>query len=130
MRKIFTLLFASLIFSFYAGAQQVLFYNFENNLQEESGNGPELTVLGNQGIFEVVTLDEISQKTKTVYQGFGVFTIVALMLLAAKLFVGFEISYLMIVVVWLIPLWFVLWVVFITLTIALIVGAVRLLFKK
>ena len=70
------------------------------------------------------------EKTKTVYQGFGVFTVVALMLLAAKLFVGFEISYLMIVAVWLIPLWFVLGIVFITLTIALIVGAVRLLFKK
>ena len=70
------------------------------------------------------------EKTKTVYQGFGVFTVVALMLLAAKLFVGFEISYLMIVAVWLIPLWFVLGIVFITLTIALIVGAVGLLFKK
>ena len=70
------------------------------------------------------------EKTKTVYRGFGVFTIVALMLLAAKLFVGFEISYLMIVAVWLIPLWLVLGIVFITLTIALIVGAVGLLFKK
>ena len=70
------------------------------------------------------------EKTKTVYQGFGVFTVVALMLLAAKLFVGFEISYLMIVAVWLIPLWLVLGIVFITLTIALIVGAIGLLFKK
>ena len=70
------------------------------------------------------------EKTKTDYRGFGVFTVVALMLLAAKLFVGFEISYLMIVAVWLIPLWFVLGIVFITLIIALIVGAVRLLFKK
>ena len=70
------------------------------------------------------------EKTKAVSQGFGVFTIVALMLLAAKLFVGFEISYLMIVAVWLIPLWFVLGIVFITLTIALIVGAIGLLFKK
>ena len=70
------------------------------------------------------------EKTKTVYQGFGVFTVVALMLLTAKLFVGFEISYLMIVAVWLIPLWLVLGIVFITLTIALIVGAVGLLFKK
>ena len=70
------------------------------------------------------------EKTKTVYQGFGVFTIVALMLLAAKLFVGFEISYWVIFAVWLIPLWFVLGVVFITLTIALVVGAIRLLFKK
>ena len=70
------------------------------------------------------------EKTKAVSQGFGVFTIVALMLPAAKLFVGFEISYLMIVAVWLIPLWLVLGIVFITLTIALIVGAVGLLFKK
>ena len=61
------------------------------------------------------------EKTKAVSQGFGVFTIVALMLLAAKLFVGFEISYLVIVAVWLIPLWLVLGIVFITLTIALIV---------
>lgn len=68
MRKVFTLLFVSLVFSWHAEAQQVLFYNFENTLQEASGNGPELTVLGNQGIFEVVTLDEIAQKTKTVYR--------------------------------------------------------------
>lgn len=68
MRKTLTLLFASLIFSFYAEAQQVLFYNFENTLQEESGHGPELTVLGNQGTFEIATLDEIANKTKTVYR--------------------------------------------------------------
>ena len=71
-----------------------------------------------------------TEKTKQVSKGFGVFTVVALMLLAAKLFVGFEISYLMIVAVWLIPLWFVLGIVFITLTIALIVGAIGLVFKK
>ena len=70
------------------------------------------------------------EKTKTVYRGFGVFTIVALMLLAAKLFVGFEISYLMIIAVWLIPLWLSLGIVFITLTVALIVGAIGLVFKK
>ena len=70
------------------------------------------------------------EKTKTVYCGFGVFTVVALMLLAAKLFVGFEISYLMIVAVWLIPLWLSLGIVFIALTFTLIVGAVGLLFKK
>ena len=70
------------------------------------------------------------EKTKAVYHGFSVFTVVALMLLAAKLFMGFEVSYLTIVVVWLIPLWLVLGIVFITLTIALIVGAVGLLFKK
>ena len=70
------------------------------------------------------------EKTKTVYQGFGVFTIVALMLLAAKLFTGFEISYLMIITVWLIPLWFVLGIVFIGLTIALIAGIIQALIKK
>ena len=70
------------------------------------------------------------EKTKTVYRGFGVFTIVALMLLAAKLFTGFEISYLMIIAVWLIPLWFVLGIMFIGLTIALIVGIIQALTKK
>ena len=70
------------------------------------------------------------EKTKTVYQGFGVFTIVALMLLAAKLFVGFEISYLMIIAVWLIPLWFILGIVFIGLTITLILSTIQALIKK
>ena len=70
------------------------------------------------------------EKTKAVSQGFGVFTIVALMLLAAKLFVGFEISYLMIVAVWLIPLWLVLGIVFICLTFALIASIIQALIKK
>ena len=70
------------------------------------------------------------EKTKAVSQGFGVFTIVALMLLAAKLFVGFEISYLMIVAVWLIPLWLVLGIVFISLTFALIAIIIQALIKK
>lgn len=70
------------------------------------------------------------EKTKVVYKGFGVFTVVSLMLLAAKLLVGFEISYLMIVAVWLIPLWFVLGIVFIGLTIALIVSIIQALIKK
>ena len=70
------------------------------------------------------------EKTKTVYCGFGVFTIVALMLLAAKLFAGFEISYLMIIVVWLIPLWFVLGIVFIGLTISLVASIIQALLKK
>ena len=70
------------------------------------------------------------EKTKTVYQGFGVFTVVALMLLAAKLFVGFEISYLMIIAVWLIPLWFILGIVFIGLTITLIASIIKILIKK
>ena len=70
------------------------------------------------------------EKTKAVSQGFGVFTIVALMLLAAKLFVGFEISYLMIVAVWLIPLWLVLGIVFICFTFALIASIIQALIKK
>lgn len=70
------------------------------------------------------------EKTKAVSQGFGVFTIVALMLLAAKLFVGFEISYLMIVAVWLIPLWLVLGILFICLTFALIASIIQTLIKK
>ena len=70
------------------------------------------------------------EKTETVYRGFGVFTVVALMLLAAKLFVGFEISYLMIIAVWLIPLWFVLGIVFICLTITLIASIIQALLKK
>ena len=70
------------------------------------------------------------EKTKTVYRGFGVFTIVALMLLAAKLFTGFEISYLMIIAVWLIPLWFVLGIVFIGLTITLVLNIIQALINK
>ena len=70
------------------------------------------------------------EKTKAVYRGFGVFTIVALMLLAAKLFTGFEISYLMIIAVWLIPLWFVLGIVFIGLTISLVASIIQALLKK
>ena len=70
------------------------------------------------------------EKTETVYRGFGVFTVVALMLLAAKLFVGFEISYLMIIAVWLIPLWFVLGIIFICLTISLVASIIQALIKK
>ena len=70
------------------------------------------------------------EKTKVVSQGFGVFTVVALMLLAAKLFAGFEISYMMIIAVWLIPLWFVLGIVFIGLTITLIASIIKILIKK
>ena len=70
------------------------------------------------------------EKTKAVSQGFGVFTVVALMLLTAKLFVGFEISYLMIIAVWLIPLWFILGIVFIGLTITLIASIIKILIKK
>jgi hypothetical protein len=68
MKKIFTLTVISLCIAGITHAQQVLSYNFENTLQELSGNGPTLTVLGEEGIFEVATLNEISQQTKTVYR--------------------------------------------------------------
>lgn len=68
MKKIFTLTIISFCIAGITSAQQVLYYNFENTLQELSGNGPALTVLGEEGIFEVATLNEISQQTKTVYR--------------------------------------------------------------
>ncbi|MBW6492491.1 MAG: T9SS type A sorting domain-containing protein [Lentimicrobium sp.] len=68
MRKIFTLTIFSIFFAFIANAQQVLYYNFENTLQESSVSGPDLTVLGETGVFEIATLNEISQQTKTVYR--------------------------------------------------------------
>jgi len=68
MKKIFTLTIISFCIASLTYAQQVLYYNFENTLQEISGNGPTLTVLGEEGIYEVATLNEISQQTKTVYR--------------------------------------------------------------
>lgn len=69
-------------------------------------------------------------KTIQVKQGFGVFTVVALMLLAAKLFVGFNISYLTIAVVWLIPLWVVLGIVAIMFVIGIIALIISALLRK
>ena len=48
--------------------QSVLRYNFNNSLVETNGVGPTMTVLGNQGVYEIDTLNEISGKTKTVYR--------------------------------------------------------------
>jgi OmpA-OmpF porin, OOP family len=48
--------------------QSALRYNFNNTLTETNGLGPTLTVLGNQGVFVLDTLNEISGKTKTVYR--------------------------------------------------------------
>ncbi len=53
---------------FCLNAQSVLRYNFNNVLSETNGVGPVLSVLGNQGIFLVDTLNEVSGKTKTVYR--------------------------------------------------------------
>jgi OmpA-OmpF porin, OOP family len=49
-------------------SQSILRYNFNNSFAETNGVGPALTVLGNQGIYETDTLNEISGKTKTVYR--------------------------------------------------------------
>ena len=53
---------------FLAKGQGVLRYHFENSLSEATGAGPVLTVLGNEGIYVLDTLNEISNKTKIVYR--------------------------------------------------------------
>lgn len=68
MKKITTLILATLLVVSWVSAQQVFTYNFENNLSETSGSGPDLTILGEQGVFETAVLNEISQQTKTVYR--------------------------------------------------------------
>lgn len=67
MKKIITLLFTVMLM-LNLQAQQTLYYNLENSLNEMNGAGPALTVLGNQGEFVVETLNEISGATKTVYR--------------------------------------------------------------
>ena len=52
-------------------AQSVLTYDFESTLNEVTGAGPTLKVLGEEGEFRIDTLDKINQSTKMVYQ-FGV----------------------------------------------------------
>jgi OOP family OmpA-OmpF porin len=54
--------------AFCLNAQSVLRYNFNNVLSETNGAGPVLSVLGNQGVFLLDTLNEVSGKTKTVYR--------------------------------------------------------------
>jgi OOP family OmpA-OmpF porin len=61
-----TVLFA--ICALFMQGQNVLRYNFNNTLTETTGVGPALSVLGNQGVFVLDTLNEISGKTKTVYR--------------------------------------------------------------
>jgi hypothetical protein len=66
--KIYTFSLIFLFGALFVQAQSVLRYNFNNVLSESNGAGPTLTVLGNQGIFGLDTLNEISGKTKTVYR--------------------------------------------------------------
>ena len=49
-------------------AQSILRYEFQNTLTDKDGSGPELTVLGNPGVYVLDTLNEISNATKTVYR--------------------------------------------------------------
>jgi len=48
--------------------QSVLHYEFNNSLTEVAGNGPELTVLGTEGIYVQDTLLEIGSAEKRVYR--------------------------------------------------------------
>lgn len=48
--------------------QSVLHYDFTSSLNEINGNGPSLSVLGNNGIYVEDTLEEIGSATKFVYR--------------------------------------------------------------
>lgn len=47
---------------------QVLRYGFNNTLNEQNGNGPALTVLGNAGVYETDLVDSLNNITNTVYR--------------------------------------------------------------
>ncbi len=66
--KTFTLIAFALAACFYCSGQSVLTYEFSGSLNETGGDGPELTVLGNEGTFVLDTLNEIQNNTKTVYR--------------------------------------------------------------
>ena len=67
MKTLF-LLITTLFLSFMLQGQSVLHYAFENSLPEVNGNGPTLTVLGNEGIHVEDTLNEIGSAKKWVYR--------------------------------------------------------------
>jgi len=67
MKKSYILITALFLSSFIQG-QSVLHYDFTNSLTEVNGNGPELTVLGNVGIYEEDTLGEVGSVKKWVYR--------------------------------------------------------------
>lgn len=66
--KKFYILFSILFIVFTLQSQNVLHYDFENTLKEVHGNGPDLTVLGNEGIFLEDTLNEVNSAVKMVYR--------------------------------------------------------------
>jgi len=66
--KSFTITFLLVMGACFSMGQNVLRYNFNGSLAETNGAGPTLTVLGNPGSFVLDTLNEILNKTKTVYR--------------------------------------------------------------
>jgi len=66
--KQFYILVTSLLFSFLLQGQSVLHYDFTNSLSEVNGNGPDLTVLGSNGIYVEDTLGEVGSAKKWVYR--------------------------------------------------------------
>lgn len=67
MKKLY-FLSLSIFVPFIFFGQSVLHYNFTNSLAEVNGNGPELTVLGTNGIYEEDTLGEVESAKKWVYR--------------------------------------------------------------
>lgn len=67
MKKIYLLFVTVLSFSLIS-AQEVLHYDFINSLAEVNGNGPTMTILGNEGVFVEDTLLEIGSAEKFVYR--------------------------------------------------------------
>jgi hypothetical protein len=66
--KFITLYLTFIFITVTVSAQNVLTYNFENNLQEANSQGPELTILGTEGVFVEDTLLEIGSEKKWVYR--------------------------------------------------------------
>lgn len=56
------------LWTFSVHSQSVLHYNFALSLSEVNGNGPDLTPLGNMGIYVEDTLGEVGSAVKQVYR--------------------------------------------------------------
>ena len=69
MRNFTFILFFAMGSLFLQGqTHSILSYTFNNTLSESKGNGPALTMLDSIGVFVIDTLNEVSNKTKTVYR--------------------------------------------------------------
>ncbi|MCB2208816.1 MAG: T9SS type A sorting domain-containing protein [Bacteroidetes bacterium] len=66
--KNFSFLFVMLFCFTVMQSQTVLHYDFSNSLSEVNGNGPDLTVLGNVGVYVDDTLNEVNSVVKKVYR--------------------------------------------------------------